>query len=86
MARKAELEEALAEISEVIDFYKGGFSFQGIYSIRAILHEVGVEPDGDVVHEGKESPLTTKGRSGKPRRPGKPGVVFPEALSGKEQE
>lgn len=77
MGKESEYLEALTEISEVIDFYKGGFSFQGIYSMRAILKEVGVEPDGDVVHEGKESPLDIKGRSGKPRRPGKPGVIFP---------
>ena len=60
--------EALKEISEVIDFYKGGFSFQGIYSIRAILREVGIEPDREVVLGEKDSPLSIKGRSGKPRR------------------
>ncbi len=70
--KKAQLQAALEEISEVIDYYKGGFSFQGLYSMRQILREVGVEPDGDVVHEGKESPLCIKGRSGKPRRPGSP--------------
>ncbi len=68
MPTKIELQDALVEISQVIDFYKGSFSFQGMYSMREILAEVGVHPDGDVVHEGKDSPLTTKGRSGKPRQ------------------
>ena len=69
MITKGELQQALTEISQVIDFYKGSFSFQGMYSMREILAEVDVHPDGDVVHEGKDSPLTIKGRSGKPRRP-----------------
>lgn len=71
--QQADLTAALTEISEVIDFYQGGFSFQGIYSIRAILAEVGVEPDRAVVLGEKPSPLAIKHRSGKPRRPGKPG-------------
>lgn len=68
---RADLErarEALTEISEVIDYYKGGFSYQGLYSIRAILKEVDVEPDEAVVKGEKPSPLSIEGRSGKPRR------------------
>ena len=72
-ARLTTLSEALTEIREVIDFYKGGFSYQGLYSIRAILAEVGVEPDTAVVMGEKESPLDIEHRSGNPRRPGKAG-------------
>lgn len=60
--------EALQEISEIIDFYHGSFSFQGVYAIREVLHEVGISPDIDVIKEEKPSPLSTKGNSGKPRR------------------
>lgn len=68
MPTKEQLQDALTEISQVIDFYKGGFSFQGIYSMREILSEVGVEPDREVVIKKNQSPLTTNGRSGKPRK------------------
>ncbi len=73
MQTQTDLMDALVEISEVIDFYQGGFSYQGLYSIRAILEEVGVEPDHDVVSGEKPSPLEIEHRSGKPRRPGKKG-------------
>ena len=61
--------DALVLISQIIDHYQGGFSFQGLYAMREVLSAREIEGDIEVVLGFVESPITIGGV--RPKLPGR---------------